>query len=331
MRSRAKEPPNCSTTGRSRWNSPTETATKPSSKQNETLLQQPARAELGAACGISIQTNGVLITEGVLNLCTRFDATLSVSLDGPPDIRDRFRVDLRQRPTHAQVIAGLEVLKTHSNVGRLFSGLLAVVDPTSDPDVVYDYFKDLNVPSVDFLYRDGNHSSLPFGKASDSSSEYGTWMCHILDRYVMDPNPFRCRLLDDMMRLLLGGAGVKEGIGLTDYGILVIDTDGAVKKNDTLKSSPLGDAFDANWSLGHESLTRIAASEEFTAYHLTQRPSSQTCLACSHLRVCGGGMVAHRFKEGAGYDNPTVFCADQKRLISRMEEHLARYTKVRAA
>src|ERR1700734_1705819 len=43
MRSRAKEPPNCSTTGRSRSNSPTETATKPSSKQNETLLQQPAR------------------------------------------------------------------------------------------------------------------------------------------------------------------------------------------------------------------------------------------------------------------------------------------------
>jgi hypothetical protein len=43
MRSRAKEPPNCSTRGRSRSSSPTETATKRSSKQNETLLQQPAR------------------------------------------------------------------------------------------------------------------------------------------------------------------------------------------------------------------------------------------------------------------------------------------------
>src|SRR6202046_3201565 len=47
MRSRAKEPPNCSTTGRSRSNSPTETATKPSSKQNETLLQQPASSPSG--------------------------------------------------------------------------------------------------------------------------------------------------------------------------------------------------------------------------------------------------------------------------------------------
>jgi uncharacterized protein len=289
------------------------------------------RIELGLACKISIQTNGVLITESVLDLCTRFEVTLSVSLDGPPDIHDRFRVDLRQRPTHAKVIAGLEILKAHFNVDRLFSGVLAVVDPESDPDVVYDYFKELDIPSVDFLYRDGNHSSLPFGKASVCSSEYGAWMCRVLDRYVTDPDPFRCRLLDDIMRLLLGGVGVKEGIGLTDYGILVIDTDGSVKKNDTLKSSPLGDIFDANWALGRESLTKIAASQEFSAYHRAQRPSSPTCLACSHLNVCGGGMVTHRFKEGAGYDNPTVFCSDQKRLIRRMEEHLARYVKVRAA
>ena len=39
----AKEPPNSSTTARSRSNSPTTTAMKPSSKQNETILQQPAR------------------------------------------------------------------------------------------------------------------------------------------------------------------------------------------------------------------------------------------------------------------------------------------------
>ena len=48
MRSRAKEPPNCSTRGRSRSSSPTKTATKRSSKQNETLLQQPASLQQGS-------------------------------------------------------------------------------------------------------------------------------------------------------------------------------------------------------------------------------------------------------------------------------------------
>jgi uncharacterized protein len=289
------------------------------------------REALGEACGISIQTNGVLITEAVLDLCVQHDVTLSVSLDGPPAVHDRFRVDLRQRSTHAKVVGGLQRLQAHPAAERLFSGVLCVVDPTSDPETVYDYFKSLKVPSVDFLYRDGNHTALPFGKTSAGSSEYGDWMCRILDRYVADPMPFRSRLLDDMMRLLLGGVGVKEGIGLTDYGILVIDTDGAVKKNDTLKSSPLGDGFDATWALGRNALADIAASPEFRAYHLAQRPSSPICLACPQLKVCGGGMVTHRYKVGAGYDNPTVFCADQKRLIARMETLLAPYLKERAA
>jgi uncharacterized protein len=134
-----------------------------------------------------------------------------------------------------------------------------------------------------------------------------------------------------MMRLLLGGAGVKEGIGLTDYGILVIDTDGSVKKNDTLKSSPLGDSFDAGWALGRNALADIAAGPEFRAYHLAQRPSSPICQACPQLKVCGGGMVTHRFKDGVGYGNPTVFCADQKLLIARMEALLAPYLNERAA
>lgn len=289
------------------------------------------RGALGEACGISIQTNGVLVTDAILDLCVQRDVTLSVSLDGPPAVHDRFRVDLRQRSTHAKVLAGLQRLQGHPAAERLFSGVLCVVDPTSNPESVYDYFKSLAIPSVDFLYRDGNHTVLPFGKASADASDYGAWMCRILDRYVADPSPFRSRLLDDMMRLLLGGAGVKEGVGLTDYGILVVDTDGAVKKNDTLKSSPLGDGFDATWALGRNALADIAASPEFRAYHLAQRPSSPICQGCSHLRVCGGGMVTHRFKEGAGYDNPTVFCADQKLLIARMETLLTPYLKEWAA
>ena len=289
------------------------------------------RSELGSACGISIQTNGVLLSTAILDICARHDVPLSVSLDGPAEIHDRFRRDLRQRPSHSKVIAGIETLRAHPLAGRLFSGVLAVVDPTSDPTAVYGYFKALGVPSVDFLYRDGNHTALPFGKASAASVEYGHWMSAILDCYVADPAPLRIRMLDDMMKLLLGGCGVKEGVGLTDYGILVIDTDGSVKKNDTLKSSPFGDSFNESWGVASHSLARIAVSPDFEAYHQAQRPTSGTCLACPLLRVCGGGMVTHRYKEGSGHENPTVFCADQMVLVSRMEDHLTAFRQSHAA
>jgi len=280
------------------------------------------RQALGPGCGISIQTNGVLISEPILDICADQNVTLSVSLDGPAEVHDRFRVDLRDRATHASVVKGIEALKRHPAGAHLFSGVLAVVDPRSSAEDVYAYFKGFGVPSVDFLYRDGNHTDLPHGKTSPSSTEYGRWITTILDLYVADPEPFRIRVLDDMMKLLLGGVGVKEGVGLTDYGILVIDTDGSVKKNDTLKSSPLGDSFDSAWKTGVHSLADIAASPAFQSYHLAQRPTSTICLECALLKVCGGGMLTHRFKHGSGYDNPTVFCADQQMLIARMKEHI---------
>ncbi len=289
------------------------------------------RAAVSPRCGISVQTNGALLTNAILDVLAAHETTLSVSLDGDAAVHDRFRVDLRGRPSHEAVAAGVARLKTHPRCEELFSGILAVVDPTSCPDAVYDYFKGLGTPSVDFLYRDGNHSTLPYGKASALSVEYGSWMCRILDRYVHDPAPFRIRLLDDMMKLELGGAGVKEGVGLTDYGILVIDTDGAIKKNDTLKSSSLGDGFGTHWNIHADLLADVASSQEFRDYHLAQRPSSPTCLQCPMLRTCGGGMLTHRFAEGRGYDNPTVFCSDQAMLVRRIRHHLAPFLPKAAA
>lgn len=289
------------------------------------------RGAVSPSCGISIQTNGSLVTEGILDLCADHGVALSVSLDGDAGVHNRFRVDLRGLPTHEAVVAGIAKLKAHRSSEALFSGILAVVDPTTSPDAVYDYFKGLGMPNVDFLYRDGNYSTLPYGKTSLTSTEYGGWMCGILDRYVADPEPFRIRMLDDMMRLELGGAGVKEGVGLTDYGILVIDTDGAIKKNDTLKSSKAGDSFEISWNVHTHALAQVACSAEFRDYHLAQRPTSPICLDCPFLRTCGGGMVTHRFSDGRGYDNPTVFCSDQTMLIRRMQHHLARILPRRAA
>jgi uncharacterized protein len=286
------------------------------------------RSTLGKTCGISIQTNGVLISEAILDICSANGVSISVSLDGPANIHNQFRLDSRRRATHQRVLAGIEKLKRHPHAAQLFSGALAVVDPYSSPADVYAFFKELGVPSVDFLYRDGNHTVLPYGKASPTSIEYGRWMSALLDLYVSDPAPFRIRVLDDLMKLILGGAGTKEGIGLTDFGILVIETDGSIKKNDTLKSSPLGDRFNGTRNISEQSLVDIVGSAEFEEYHNSQRPTSSKCCDCQILRVCGGGMLTHRFKDGSGYDNPSVFCSDQIFLIERMRSLLSHDSRV---
>lgn len=282
------------------------------------------RAKLPKDSPIGLQTNGILITEEILDACSETRTTVSVSVDGPRRIHDIDRVGHNGRGTYEKVIKGLEILRKHKDADFLYSGLLAVVNPQSDPLEIYQFLKQLSPPSVDFLYRDGNHSKLPVGKASFSSTEYGNWFVKLLEIYLADLNPLPIRFLDDIIKLVLGGFGTKDGAGLTDYGVLVIDTDGSIAKNDTLKSSFSGaDRFAQKWSVFTHSLSEVFNSSEYAEYHLSQQPSSSVCLSCPELKVCGGGMTLHRWRNENGYDNPSVYCSDQKLLIGQIRQKLS--------
>ena len=286
-------------------------------------LLSALRENLGSDHKICMQTNGMLISDEMLRICNDYKTAISISLDGPKEINDRFRIGHRGESTFDKVLAGITKLRNHPSAEFLFSGLLTVIDPASDPRKIYQFLKGLGAPSLDFLYRDGNHSSYPFGKASFESTEYGNWLCELLDVYLADPTPVRVRLLDDLLRLSLGGRGIKEGSGITDYGIAIIDTDGSVTKNDTLKSTSNGaDRFQQKWTIFSHNLADIFNTTEFDEYHRLQRPTSSTCKGCPELGICGGGMPLHRWSNESQFDNPSVYCNDQKLLIRSIKLRL---------
>jgi uncharacterized protein len=283
------------------------------------------RKKLPRECALHLQTNALLLSERVVHTCFNHDVGISISLDGPTHIHDESRVDHRGRGSLDKVLAGIRKLVGHPYGAELFTGVLAVIDVRSDPIEVYQFLKSTGAPSIDFLYRDGNHDVLPVGKSALLSTEYGEWMGRLLDYYLDDQAPTSIRILDDMLRILIGGTGRKEGVGLTDYGILVFETDGTISKNDTLKSaSPFADQFQSIDSIFDCALPEIISSPEFLEYHLSQRPACSTCSTCPNLRVCGGGMPPHRFSKENGMANPSVFCSDQTYLIDRMKWHLSR-------
>jgi uncharacterized protein len=286
-------------------------------------LLRSLRAKLPSSHTLCMQTNGMLLTSEIADLCAEHRVSISISLDGPREINDRFRLGKRGESTHEKVIAGIDVLRKHPESEFLYSGLLSVVDPSTRPRDVYEYFKSLGAQSVDFLYRDGNHSNIPFGKDSFDSTEYGVWLSELLDIYLADKNPPRVRFLDDVIKLSLGGRGIKEGLGDTDYGIAIVETDGTICKNDTLKSSFDGaDRFTEVWSVRTHRLSEVFDTAEFVQYHALQRPTAAKCKSCAYLRVCGGGMPLHRWSNATEFDNPSVYCNDQKALIGKVVSRL---------
>lgn len=288
------------------------------------LVLSTFRSVVPSECSFGLQTNAILISEEILDICFKNKTTVSVSMDGPKHIHDRGRIGHDGLGTYDKVLEGINRLRKHPHSAFLFSGLLAVIDPISDPQEVYDFFKTFDPPGIDFLYRDGNHTKLPEGKESLRSTEYGQWLARLVDIYLYDRNPLPIRFIDDLIKLSLGGKGTKDGAGLTDFGILVIDTDGSITKNDTLKSSFNGaDRFEHTWSVHNNSLKEILSSDEFAASHELQRPTSKICLSCPELRVCGGGMTLHRWRDVNGYDNTSVYCADQLLVIGNIREQIA--------
>jgi uncharacterized protein len=277
------------------------------------------RTALPHPCGIHLQTNGTLLTNAVLDVLIRSDVGISISIDGPETAHDRFRRDHRGRGSYARVATAIGRVMGRPDARGLFAGVLAVIDPKSDPETVYGSLRATGAPSLDFLVRDGNWDQLPFGKLGADSTEYGEWLARLLTVYLRDPAPPRVRILDDMLRLVLGGASQKEGVGTTDYSILVVEPDGTLNKNDTLKvAHSEADRFERPWSIVTDRLSEFLASEEFDRYSRQQRPVSRVCRACPDLNICGGGMVAHRWSAAAGFDNPSIFCADQRYLIGHM-------------
>ncbi len=88
----------------------------------------------------TIQTNGTLLTDEWCELLAEHRFLVGISIDGPPDLHDRYRVDKRGGPTSDKVLRGLDLLQAHDvDVNVLCTVNAANQDHPLD---VYRYFRD---------------------------------------------------------------------------------------------------------------------------------------------------------------------------------------------
>jgi sulfatase maturation enzyme AslB (radical SAM superfamily) len=74
---------------------------------------QRAYARPGQRVVNTIQTNGTLIDDSWARFFKENDFLVGLSIDGPPELHDAFRVDKGGKPTFDRVIAGLAHLRRH--------------------------------------------------------------------------------------------------------------------------------------------------------------------------------------------------------------------------
>ena len=265
---------------------------------------------------VQVQTNGTLLDDRVLAMFRRHGVRVGVSLDGTAAHHDSRRRHLGGRGSSAAAGRGLRLLTSPEHMAS-FAGLLCTIDPATDPVETYEALLAYRPPAIDLLLPHANWSRPP------ERSGYGDWLIAAFDRwYDAARQETSIRLFEDVIALLLGGAGRSEQIGLSPVAVVVVETDGAVELADSLKSSYPGACatglnvldhdFDA--ALGHPG---VAARQIGTA------ALSPACRACELHRVCGGGHYAHRYRRPDGYRNPSVYCDDLAALIRHVRRRVA--------
>jgi uncharacterized protein len=275
------------------------------------------RAEVDARVRVHswVQTNGTLLEEDTLDALEAHGIRIGVSLDGGEAAHDRNRLHANGRGSYEQVSLALHRLMKRTSI---YSGLLCVVDPSSDPVATYETLLRFAPPVIDFLLPHANWSAPPPGRTGSASAPYAEWLIPAFDRWYAAPvRETRVRLFEEIIHLLLGGKSASEAVGLTPSSLLVIESDGSIEQSDALKSAYHGAAA-TGLHVARDSFDAALGLPQIAATQLGLGALAEECLACPVHRVCGSGLYAHRYKAGTGFRNPSVYCPDLYTLIAHI-------------
>lgn len=280
------------------------------------------RDAINAAVDLRVQTNGTFLSDSMLDILSRNNIRVGVSLDGNRQANDRHRRYASGQGSYDTVARSLRRLRERAP--HLLAGILCTVDLRNDPVQTYEALQEFEPPVVDFLLPHGNWDSPPPGRdpvAGDAP--YGAWLSAVFDHwYAISPQRCQVRMFSEIIRVMLGGQAAVETVGLAPVSLITIDSDGALEQVDTLRSAYAG-AVGTGLNVYTHDLNAAITHPAIIARQRGRDGLSETCQKCSLHRVCGGGLYAHRYSAGNGFMNPSIYCRDLSYLIRHIHRRVS--------
>jgi uncharacterized protein len=128
-----------------------------------------------------VQTNGLLLDEDWCRFLATEGFRVGLSVDGPADLHDGYRITKGRKPSHASAMQAFRLLRRH----KVACDLLCVVHDRNvrEPLRVYGFFRELDVRYLSFLplvVRGSEQASVE----SVTAEAYGEFLCRIFDQWV---------------------------------------------------------------------------------------------------------------------------------------------------
>ena len=244
----------------------------------------------------AFQTNGVNLNREWAEFLKANDFLVGLSLDGPEDLHNAYRVDKRGQPTFERVMAGLHWLQTY----QVDVNILACVHQSSveHPVDVYRFFRDtLGIAYLQFIPIVEIESGSSLGnrtcvtQPSISGPQYGFFLESIFYEWVhRDVGAVYVQLFDVALAAWLGAPPGLCVFAETCGDSVVVEHTGDVYSCDhyvTLQHH-LGNLH----TTALMNLVCGKAQARFSQAKQTQLP--EKCKRCPVLFVCNGGCPKNR-------------------------------------
>jgi uncharacterized protein len=261
-----------------------------------------------------IQTNGTLLDDEWCRFFAAEDFYVGLSLDGPQDLHDRFRLDRKGTPSFEQTVRGYELLQQHG----VDTDILCVVNSENvkHPSRVYRFFKQIGAQYVSFLPLVEKQPDTETGVSSRTvpADAFGEFLCTIFDEWLeQDIGQIKIQIFEEAARTAFELEHSLCIFRQTCGDIPVIEHNGDFYSCDHY--------VDAEHRLGNIIETPLAellnrrAQRAFGKAKLDTLP--YCCRVCEVFAMCNGGCPKNRFLQTPeGEAGLNYLCAGYKRFFT---------------
>ena len=300
----------------------------------------------------AIQTNGTLLDDEWCEFLAANKFLVGLSIDGPAELHDKYRVDKRQQPTFATVMRGLELLKKHNvefntltvvnransqqplkvyhflkSIGSQFLQFIPLVEraaPAEMKALGYDFAEPPLLEASDMRQVTSGKKALPVTRHSSlvtpwsvEAEQYGNFLCAIFDEWVRhDVGKTFVQLFDVALGNWMGLGSSLCVFAEKCGAALAIEHNGDLYSCDhyVYPRHKLGNVM--NQSLG--GMVNSPQQIKFGSDKLDSLP--KFCRDCEVRFACNGECPKHRFiKTPDGEDGLNYLCPAYKKFFNHID------------
>ncbi len=266
----------------------------------------------------ALQTNGTLLDDEWAAFFAAQQFLIGISLDGPPELHDRYRRDRAGAGSHARVLQGLACLQRH---GVEHNALVTVNRANMDaPLPVYRYLRDLGLQHLQFIpiVERQTRESRKVTEWTVRPESYGAFLCTIFDHWALnDVGQVFLQLFESALNVWLGGAPTLCVFSPSCGRALALEHNGELYACDHFVYPEY-----LRGTVTPETLPSLVDGPAQRDFGAAKARLCSDCRNCTVRRFCGGDCPKHRLRHAADGHPISYLCPAYRQFFTHSAQVL---------